>query len=92
MAIHAKDLATKLNVDAKTFRRYVRSQAKGNASIVSACGSGKRYDFSASEAKRLIAGYAEWAQSGGGQRSQPVRSLDEIDALLADNVDNESEA
>lgn len=82
--ITAKDLALLCNTDAKRMRSFIRSLAKADDPIVAACGQGNRYGFSPSEAKALQAAYA------GSMRAharQPQRTLADLEAILADDVE-----
>ena len=79
----AKEITLLCDVDAKTFRRFVRSQAASTNPIVHACGQGNRYGFSEGEAHALIAGFDAWRRTNG-RKDAPARTLDELHALLSD--------
>ena len=91
----AKELATlaskrmQRNVTPKEFRRFIRSNASHDDSIISACGQGNRYAISVEDAKKLLDAFASWSATRG--TSVPARSLAELESLVSDETD-ESES
>lgn len=55
----AKALATGCGVDPKAFRRFIRSTARSDTPIISACGQGNRYAISQQEARKLVVAFAK---------------------------------
>lgn len=53
----AKEVAGQLGINPKRFRAFVRTQAKGDAAIIGACGQGNRYGITKQDAAKLIAAY-----------------------------------
>jgi hypothetical protein len=79
MGFTASEIAEQAGVDGKTFRSFVRRQASHANAIVSACGQGNRYDFSADEALALLDAFAT---QGNVKHSQPKRSAESVADLL----------
>lgn len=68
----AKQVATRIGTDAKTFRKFLRS----SNSPVQAVGQGKRYDFPESELPRLAKAFKSWqenSKSNGASKKAEAR-------------------
>lgn len=77
----AKELAAACGTDGKTFRRFVRESG-----IIDACGQGNRYGISKSDAHALIDAFKA---KGVRKAHAPERSVDDVLALLADDVESD---
>lgn len=75
--ITAKELALVAGTTPKAMRRFIRAADEG-------CGRGNRYAFSPAEAKAIIAAFRT-AAANRSTTAAPVRSLDELNELLADD-------
>lgn len=84
----AKEMATLCGTDAKTFRRFVRSQAASDTPIINACGQGNRYAFDAETARRLRDAFATW--SDRKRTNAPERSLETLQTILGDDVNDDA--
>lgn len=87
----AKEMAVLCGTDAKTFRRFVRSQAANDQPIINACGQGNRYTFDAETARRLRDAFASW--DARKRSNAPARSESELNALIedGDEIDGDDE-
>lgn len=63
----AKQVATKLNTDAKTIRKFFRS----DASTTEPVGQGGRYEFAESDLPQIKTEFEAW-QSGQSRRAKPA--------------------
>lgn len=84
----AKEMALLCNTDAKTFRRFVRSQAASDTPIINACGQGNRYTFDSETARRLRDAFATWADRK--RTNAPERSIDELNAMIDGDAEDAS--
>lgn len=67
-ALSAKDVAMQLDVDAKTFRRFVRSYVKRNGGEIGADtpGRGGRYAFDADDIDAIRDAFVAWRTTRSG--------------------------
>jgi hypothetical protein len=65
----AKEVAAQLGINPKRFRAFVRTLAKSDAPIISACGQGNRYGITKGDAAKLIAAYRKAHPSTQGDAS-----------------------
>lgn len=66
--LSAKEVAKMAGTDPKRFRRFIRSQGGG-------IGQGNRYEFTQSEAKRLVAAFAKANSPKAPDAPKPAISL-----------------
>jgi hypothetical protein len=85
----AKEMALLCGTDAKTFRRFVRSQAASDQPIINACGQGNRYTFDAETARRLRDAFGSWAERK--RSNAPERSIADLESLISDDESDESD-
>lgn len=96
----AKQIATRIGTDAKTFRKFLRS----SASPVTSVGQGKRYDFPESDIPKLAQAFKKWQSKTAGKlpkikdsavhrgpNHQPSRVVEEDDVLELDDEPSEED-
>jgi hypothetical protein len=86
----AKQVATRIGTDAKTFRKFLRSPA----SPVSAVGQGKAYEIPESDLPKIAKAFNKWKNNGAAkkkngpaEKAEPV--ADEVETAQANDVDAE---
>lgn len=96
----AKQIATRIGTNAKTFRKFLRS----SASPVTSVGQGKRYDFHESDIPKLAQAFKKWQDKAAGKLPktndsaahrgpdrQPSRIVEEDDVLELDEEPSEED-
>lgn len=77
----AKEVAEKLETDARTFRKFVRSEVKaaGGEVGVDTPGKGKRYSFESKEISGLKKRFSAWDEA---RRAAPEVEVEETEEIL----------
>jgi hypothetical protein len=85
--LSAKEVAEKLETDARTFRKFIRSEVKaaGGEVGVDTPGKGKRYVFEAKEINGLRKRFSAWdeARKASAESTEEVEEISEADTVEA---------
>lgn len=89
----AKEVAEKLKTDARTFRKFIRSEVKaaGGTVGVETPGKGKRYSFESKEISSLRKRYAAWEETRRVAKEAEETEVEETDAETQEISDAEVE-
>lgn len=85
----AKQVATRIGTDPKTFRKFLRS----NQSPVQAVGQGKRYDFPESELPKLAQAFKNWQEKSkaNGNNKSEATGRQQQDELAVEVVEDDQD-
>lgn len=79
--LSAKEVATKLETDARTLRKFLRSDAKSKGGKVGedTPGKGGRYSFTAAEVKSLRKKFSAWEKANAARKAEKETDEDEVE-------------
>lgn len=88
--LSAKEVATELGTDARSLRKFLRSEAKSKGGVigVDTPGKGKRYAILASKVKAMKPRFAAWAEAQAKIRAEAKAARE---AAEADNPPEDEE-